>query len=65
MPEEPEDAHIVWILGKTFPTVPSSTDLILVLDTSLLFRTALPPEAFAGYNVIAIDHHEAFLDAVP
>jgi hypothetical protein len=65
VPAEPEDAHIVWILGETLSTLPLSTDLILILDTSLLTRTALSSEVFAGYNIMSIDHHEAFSDAVP
>ena len=29
-----------------------------MLDTSLLTRTALPPENFSDHEIIAIDHHE-------
>ncbi len=65
MPEEPVDTHIAWILGETIPTLPISTDLILLLDTSLLSRTKLPVEVFQGHSVISIDHHENFSDAVP
>jgi nanoRNase/pAp phosphatase (c-di-AMP/oligoRNAs hydrolase) len=47
VPEEEQiDRHIVWILGKTLPVLPSSTDLILIVDTSLVSRTKLPVEVF-------------------
>ncbi len=46
VPEEPLDQHIAWILGQTLSTLPEQTDLILLLDTSLLSRTKLPIEAF-------------------
>jgi len=64
VPPELTDPHIVWILGKTQPCLPQSTDLVLLLDTSLLTRTSLPVEAFNGYTVISIDHHEDFAEAV-
>lgn len=64
VPEEPSDAHIVWILGSTIPALPVSTDLILLLDTALLSRTKVLPEDFQGYTMISIDHHESFPEAV-
>jgi len=65
VPAEQADVHIAWILGKTLPTLPVSTDLILLLDTSLISRTKLPPELFSGNTILSIDHHEDFSDAVP
>lgn len=65
VPSEPLDAHITWILGKTISTLPEQTDLILLLDTSLMSRTKLPIESFADKSLLSIDHHESFPDAVP
>lgn len=64
VPVEPVDGHIAWILGKTTPVLPVSTDLILLLDTALLSRTKVLPEDFQGYTMISIDHHESFPEAV-
>jgi|GEM_PF-2891167 len=65
VPDEPIDHHIVWILGDTIPTLPATTDLIVLVDTSLVSRTKLPEEAFEGKTMISIDHHESFSGAVP
>ena len=61
----PDDRHISWTLGETLPALPASTDLVLILDTALLTRTALPPESFTGYTLLTVDHHEVSADAVP
>jgi nanoRNase/pAp phosphatase (c-di-AMP/oligoRNAs hydrolase) len=45
-------------------TLPVSTDIVLLLDTSLVSRTNLPTEAFVGYTVLSIDHHEQFPDSI-
>jgi len=58
VPLEDTDDHVTWILGKTVEQVPSDADLVIILDTSLLARTALPAEDFSGYEIITIDHHE-------
>lgn len=58
MPPEEFDTHVSWILGKTVPTIPTDTDLVIILDTSLLARTTLSPECFDGFELITIDHHE-------
>jgi len=41
------------------PTIPTDADLVIILDTSILTRTALPPERFDGFELLSIDHHEA------
>jgi len=64
VPEEPLDSHIAWILGPTLPTLPDETDLILLLDTSLVSRTKLAHEAFHDRDILSIDHHESFPDAI-
>lgn len=65
VPPEPIDTHIAWILGKTVTEIPASTDLILLLDTSLVSRTKLAPETFEGHTLLSIDHHEQFPEAIP
>lgn len=65
VPQEQVDTHIAWILGKTVPTIALSTDVILLVDTSLLSRTKLDLESFEGHAVVSIDHHENFPDAIP
>lgn len=64
-PEDDIDVYVSWILGETRTILPDATDLVLILDTSLLTRTALLPEAFEGHTLLTIDHHEAFHDAIP
>lgn len=64
VPTEQPDTHIAWILGTTVTEIPTATDLILLLDTSLTSRTKLAPEAFEGHTVLSIDHHEQFPSAV-
>ena len=52
------DTHVSWILRESQFDIPES-DLILLLDTSLLDRTALPPDKYPQIDtVISIDHHE-------
>lgn len=65
VPEESLDDHISWILGETIPVLPLHTELIILLDTSLVSRTKLPVDLFSGKNILSIDHHESFPDAVP
>lgn len=65
MPPEIVDTHIAWVLGETIPTLPAQTDLVLFLDTALASRTSLPPEIFTSYNILSIDHHEAFVHGYP
>lgn len=65
VPEEQFDTHIAWILGQTVTSLPLSTDLIVLLDTSLVSRTKLTPEVFEGYSLLSIDHHEQFPEAIP
>ncbi len=45
-------------------TISPQTGLILLLDTALLSRTKLPLEAFADKNIVSIDHHESFTEAI-
>lgn len=40
------------------PVIPVDADLVIILDTSLLSRTALPVDSFNNFEVITIDHHE-------
>lgn len=46
------------------PTIPTDADLVIILDTSLLTRTALSSESFDGFELLSIDHHEALPLAV-
>ncbi len=64
VPEEDFDTHVHWVMGETVQTISEKTDLVILLDASLLTRTALPIEAFGGYDVFCIDHHESFADSV-
>ena len=41
------------------PTIPTDADVVIILDTSILSRTALSPENFDGFELLSIDHHEA------
>jgi bifunctional oligoribonuclease and PAP phosphatase NrnA len=65
VPEEQIDTHIAWILGNTVHQISASTDLILLLDTSLVGRTKVDSEAFSGHTILSIDHHEQFPEAIP
>jgi phosphoesterase RecJ-like protein len=56
--EKQIDTHIHWVLGDTSPTVPIEAELVLLLDTSLLSRTALEEKNFPKQPIITIDHHE-------
>ena len=46
------------------PTIPPDADVVIILDTSILSRTALLPENFDGFELLSIDHHEALPLAV-
>ncbi len=64
VPPEEFDTHVSWILWETVPTIPTDTDVVIILDTSILSRTALSPENFDGFELLSIDHHEALPLAV-
>lgn len=64
LPQEDFDSHVSWIMAETREALSEKTDLIVLLDTSLLSRTALSSEAFSGHEIICIDHHESFVESV-
>jgi bifunctional oligoribonuclease and PAP phosphatase NrnA len=64
IPEEDFDTHVSWIMGETVHSISQKTNLIILLDTSLVTRTALPIEAFETHEVMCIDHHESFPDSL-
>lgn len=57
-PEKNIDTHIQWILDDTKMAFSPQTELVFLLDTSLLSRTALTPTDYPSQPIITIDHHE-------
>ena len=51
-------------MGETVETLPKG-DSVMLLDASLLSRTALPGEAFLEHDVFCIDHHETSEASIP
>jgi bifunctional oligoribonuclease and PAP phosphatase NrnA len=64
-PERQVDSHVSWILSTTpLDKIPESAELVLLLDASMLHRTALNPADFPTQPVITIDHHEPQTDSI-
>ncbi len=58
-PEAHYDDRVSWIIeNSTVTHVPPQTDVLLLLDTASLTRTALTPDLYPKIPIISIDHHE-------
>ena len=52
------DTHVSWVLANSVPAIPDEAQLVLLLDTSIIARTALKESEYPRQPVITIDHHE-------
>lgn len=64
VPPESLDPHVSWIIGERVDSIPPETEFLILLDASMLSRTALPIGDFQGYDMCCIDHHEIFESSI-
>ncbi len=62
-PEKQVDTRAHWIIETSVEDIPPGADQVILLDTSLLSRTALTHEVILP--ILSIDHHEPQETSIP
>ena len=57
-PEKYTDTHVSWVISESVGKIPAEADFVMLLDTSLLSRTALAEADYPHQPLVSIDHHE-------